>query len=163
MYNAIRHGVRLAAAYGALVLLTACDGDAPDRAAGSAPGGIVIEDAYLRDNPGPAPTAAAYMTIRNTGETTDALVSATTPDAGMASLHRMVEADGMMRMRHSERMEIPGGSTLRLEPGNRHIMLMQVKRRLAPGDTVAMTLEFETAPSQTLQLPVRALGDEDGA
>lgn len=163
MRTAIRNIVRLTAGFGLLASLTACDGDSQDRATDGEPGGLIIENAYVRDNPGPAPTAAAYMTIRNSGESADALVGVATPDAGMASLHRMVESDGMTRMRHSERMEIPAGGSLRLEPGNTHIMLMQVKRTLAPGDTVAMTLEFETAPPQTLQLPVRALGNEDGA
>mgnify|MGYP006439156961 CR=1 FL=1 len=163
MRTAIRNSVRLTAGFGLLALLAACDSGTQDRATDGEPGGLVIEEAYVRDNPGPAPTAAAYMTIRNTGGSADTLVGVATPDAGMASLHRVVESDGMTRMRHSEGLEIPAGGSLRLAPGEQHIMLMQVKRTLAPGDTVAMTLEFETAPAQTLQLQVRALGDENGA
>jgi len=63
-------------------------------------------------------------------------------------------------MRHSDKMEIPPGESLTLAPGNRHIMLMQVKRVLAPGDIVPMTLQFESAPAQAVDFPVRALGDE---
>lgn len=52
---------------------------------------------------------------------------------------------GMMTMKPVSTIEIPGGETVELKPGGYHIMLLDVKKVLAVGDTIEVTLTFEKA------------------
>ena len=65
------------------------------------------------------------------------------------------EGGGMMQMQEVESIEIPAGETVVLEPGGFHIMLLDLKRELTPGETVEVTLTFETAGEQTVTAEVR--------
>jgi copper(I)-binding protein len=44
-----------------------------------------------------------------------------------------------------------------LEPGGLHIMLIGLKQKLAPGDSIPLTLVFEHAGEVTVEIPVRAM------
>jgi len=63
---------------------------------------------------------------------------------------------GMMEMRPVERIPLPAGETVELKPGGLHIMLLDLAGPLTEGTTVTLTLEFERAPSQTVQAEVRS-------
>lgn len=62
---------------------------------------------------------------------------------------------GMMTMREVERIEIPAGTTVTLEPGGYHVMMMDVQRTLSPGDTIEITLTFERAGEVVVTAEVR--------
>jgi periplasmic copper chaperone A len=62
---------------------------------------------------------------------------------------------GMMTMQEVERIDIPAGATVRLEPGGFHIMLLDVQQTLEPGDTVEVTLVFESAGEVVVTAEVR--------
>ena len=62
---------------------------------------------------------------------------------------------GMMEMREVDQIDLPAGETVSLEPGGYHIMLLELPQPLATGSMVAVTLEFERAPQQTVQAEVR--------
>lgn len=64
-------------------------------------------------------------------------------------------SSGMMQMRPVERIEVPAGQTVELKPGGLHIMLLDVKRTLEPGETIEVTLEFEKAGTQSVTAEVR--------
>jgi len=61
----------------------------------------------------------------------------------------------MMRMRRLERIEIPAGETLSLEPGGLHLMLIGLKEDLQPGGQVDLTLTFDDGAQTQVQAPVR--------
>jgi periplasmic copper chaperone A len=69
----------------------------------------------------------------------------------------------VMRMRElPDGLPLPAGQPVELKPGGYHVMLMDLKRSLKAGDTVAVSLVFE-APDRSreirvLAVPVRALG-----
>jgi copper(I)-binding protein len=65
-------------------------------------------------------------------------------------------AAGMMEMREVGRIPLPAGETVELKPGGLHIMLLELAAPLTEGSTVELTLEFERAPTQTVQAEVRA-------
>jgi copper(I)-binding protein len=62
---------------------------------------------------------------------------------------------GMMQMREVDRVEVPAGATVRLEPGGYHVMLLELAQPLTPGDTFEVTLEFEVAGQRTVTAEVR--------
>ena len=62
---------------------------------------------------------------------------------------------GMMEMRPVDRIEIPAGGTVALEPGGYHIMLLELVAPLEAGTTIEVTLVFEEAGEQVVTADVR--------
>jgi copper(I)-binding protein len=62
---------------------------------------------------------------------------------------------GMMTMQPVESIPVPAGEKVELAPGGYHIMLLEVKKVLAVGDTIEVTLTFEKAGEITTTAEVR--------
>lgn len=62
---------------------------------------------------------------------------------------------GMMQMREVSRIDIPAGTTVTLEPGGYHVMLLELAAPLTPGQTFEVTLTFEVAGERTVTAEVR--------
>ena len=108
---------------------------------------IVVSRAWIAAPLLGAPTAAAYVSVKNDGAAADTLVSATTPLADALQLHSMSTAGGIMRMRPATGgLAISSGGTLDLVPGGPyHFMLIRPKHPLKPGERVPATLTFARA------------------
>ena len=101
--------------------------------------------------------SAAYMVIENTADQTDRLVSISADVAGDAQLHQTVITNDIAQMVPvTGGLTIPAHSRAELKPGGYHIMLMNLKKDLAPGDMFSMSLGFESGIKVTLQVPVTA-------
>ena len=90
------------------------------------------------------------------------LISATSPVAGLVEIHEMAMDGNIMRMRAlANGLELPAGKAVDLKPGGFHMMLMDLKQQLKPGETVSLTLVVagKDGKSETLELrvPVRPL------
>ena len=97
----------------------------------------------------------AFGTLTNKGDSDDALVSATCDLAGMVQIHETVDnGDGGGTMQPVDSIAIPAGETVKLEPGGYHVMLMGLKQELKAGDTVTITLTFESGTEITADFPV---------
>jgi copper(I)-binding protein len=125
----------------------------------SEPAGLVVERAWVRavtvSGPGGV-TTAAYMRILNRGPA-DRLVGATAEAAGRAELHRtVIDGSGLAMMGPAGPLDLPSGSTTELEPGGLHLMLMDVRDTLSPGDTVPIVLRFESGFEADVGAEVRA-------
>ncbi|QOL82590.1 copper chaperone PCu(A)C [Pseudooceanicola spongiae] len=117
---------------------------------------ILIEDAYARAASPAATSGTVYMTLRNTGPQTDHLISARSPIAAKAVLHRNIEdADGMMRMiAVTDGLDIDVGCAARLERGGDHLMFMGLTAEMTQGSHFPLTLSFEKAGDITIDVPV---------
>jgi copper(I)-binding protein len=125
---------------------------------GSSPsaGSIRVEDAWARPSMGMERAAAAYLVLVNETGQADALVSADSPAAETVELHETTAgASGMMAMHPVERIELPTGEEVALEPGGLHVMLIDLVEELAAGDTIELTLTFEHAAPITVSATVR--------
>jgi copper(I)-binding protein/uncharacterized protein YcnI len=121
-------------------------------------GDLTIADAYARAPAAPGGASAAYMTISTTG-TADRLVAASSPDAARVELHTHILDDaGVARMREVEAIDVSRDAPAELKPGGLHVMLMGPRPDMAAGQTISLTLTFETAGEVTLQAPVIAAG-----
>lgn len=118
-------------------------------------GAIEVTDAYVRAVPPGAPNSAAFLALSNGSGEPRALVSAESPASEAVELHTHTMDGGMMRMRRVDRIEVPAGGRVALEPGGLHLMLIGLKRPLAPGDQVALTLIFDDGSRSELAAPVR--------
>lgn len=96
-----------------------------------------------------------YLGIHNPGEAPDRLVGARAEGAGAAELHKAEQTDGVMRMTPVEAIEVPARGMARLGPGGYHIMLFDLDAPLRPGDSLALTLEFDEAGEVPVSVPVR--------
>jgi copper(I)-binding protein len=118
---------------------------------------VVIEGAYVRAVPPGQPNSAAFMTVSNKGGAGHALVAGSTPAAAVVELHTHTMEGGMMRMREVEKIELPAGETVSLQPGGLHVMLIGLKQKLVPEQTIPLTLRYEDGSEVSLQVPVHKL------
>jgi copper(I)-binding protein len=121
--------------------------------AGAATAAPAVSDAWIRATPPGARTAAAYLTITNTGGA-DRLLAATTPVARSVELHTHLVEAGKSRMARLAQIDLPAGATVRFEPGGLHLMLVDIAGPLRPGTTVAVSLQFESGSTLELGVPV---------
>ncbi len=99
--------------------------------------------------------SAAYLRITNGTATDDTLVELSSNISERASLHETTERDGLTEMNAVSDFTIKSGSSMDLEPGGKHIMLMQLNRELSESDSVKITFEFAQAGSWEVILPVK--------
>jgi periplasmic copper chaperone A len=122
-------------------------------------GSIEVGSPWTRATPRGAPVAAAYMAITNNGSTADRLLSGSTNVAGRFEIHSMVTEDGVAKMRPvTGGLEIKPGSTVKLEPGSLHVMLIGLKQPIAVGARVTGTLIFERAGKLDVEFAVQPVG-----
>lgn len=123
---------------------------------------IIIEGAFARAAATPGGASAAYMTIR-TLDAPDRLIAASSDAARRVELHtHMLDDQGVARMREVEAIAVEPGADTVLAPGGLHVMLMGLTRELSEGDTVDLTLTFETTGEVAVTAPVRAFGRMGG-
>jgi periplasmic copper chaperone A len=122
-------------------------------------GSLVIEMPWSRATPGGAKVGSGDMRIINRGGAPDRLTGGTTAVAGGFELHETSNIDGVARMRPLEGgLVIPPGGTVELKPGGAHVMLVDLKRPLKEGETIAGTLVFEKAGSVAVTYRVGGVG-----
>jgi len=106
---------------------------------------------------------AVYLAIRNTGDADDVLVAAST-DVARVEFHTTMMRGGQMVMEPVQSIPVRAGAWAALQPGGLHIMLIDLKRELRPGDRINLELRFEKAGTVSISVPVRALvqGQQEG-
>ncbi len=115
---------------------------------------LEITGAWVRGTPPNRDVTAAYLVIENRSDRARELVTVETPAAEYTELHTMRQVDDMMEMKKIDSLVVPSKGEAALEPGGNHIMLFGVKRPLAEGDSVSLTLRFadETTLSVTAEV-----------
>ena len=118
---------------------------------------ILVNDAYVRASSKMAKSAAAFMDIKNTSSQDDRLLDVKSKVAKRVELHTHIKSDdGVMKMRRvDEGFLIPGNDTLRLERGGNHIMFMGLSQPFVNGESILITLFFESAGPLDLEIPIK--------
>ena len=117
---------------------------------------ITIQHAWARVTPPKATVGHAFLTIVNTSGQTDHLLSATADIAHSAQISGIRFADNVMHIRPLVNLDIPPGSSVQFKPGSYHVMLMNIKKPLAVGDTFNGTLTFERSGVISVEYKVEA-------
>lgn len=131
--------------------------------------GVTVEGAWARTSPAMTTAGAVYMQI--TASEADRLVGASVPAsvAAVTEIHETVMAGGdmggettttggmggEMTMQPVEALDLPAGETVSLQPGGYHIMLLDLAEPLETGSTFEVTLVFEEAGEQVVEVEVR--------
>lgn len=121
-------------------------------------GDLSIERAWARATIPSAKTAAVYLTVRNAGDRPDRIVSLETAVAGHAMPHETKQEGDVARMVESDGPGIPAAGVLDMKPGGTHVMLMDLKGGLTPGQSFALTVTFERAGPVTVPVAVGRAG-----
>ena len=151
----LRHLIRRATAGALLLTLTAAAWAQP----------VQIDEPWVRGTVAQQKATGAFM--RLTAPEPMRLVAGESPVAGVVEIHEMAMDGNVMRMRAIPGLALPAGQPVELKPGGYHVMLMDLKRPLAGGESVPLTLVFENAAGQRVrqevQAKVMALGGQGGA
>lgn len=105
--------------------------------------------------PGATETSAG-MTLRNSGKTPVVLTAARSNVAGHVMLMTTRrDAQGRVGMSAVGSLTVPAGGQLVLKPGGDHLMLMDLKRPLKPGERVPLLLVAPDGRTLTVSATVR--------
>ena len=121
------------------------------------PASVHVSEAWIRWLPAGLP-AGGYMILHNDSGHPVALEQASSPDYGQTMLHHSEMQNGTMRMLPVHSVEIPAHGQLEFKPGGYHIMLMQPRHDVHPGDQVPVTLRFSDGEQLRVPFEVRKPG-----
>lgn len=129
--------------------------------AGSVSAQTTVMEAWVRATV--AQQKASGLFAKVTSAQGGRLVAGASSVAGVVEIHEMAMDGNVMRMRAlANGLDLPAGKTVELKPGGYHVMLLDLKQQLKPGDSVPVTLTVEGADGRKetieLKVPVRALG-----
>lgn len=129
--------------------------------------GLDVSNAWARASAGAAKAGGAFLAIHNGNEHDHTLVSAKSDVAKRVELHTHTMIDGMMKMREVKAgIPLPAGSTVMLQPGGFHVMLMGLHAPLKEGTSFPLTLTFDNGKDVTVDVNVQspsAMGDSMGS
>jgi len=126
---------------------------------------LEISDSWVRssDMSGEGGMTGMFMQISNPGAESITLVSGSS-DAGMVEIHETVMGDDGMQMQEIDAgIEIAAGSTVILQPGGLHVMLMNLSEGVEAGDEITVDLEFDGHPNVSVTAVAKPseAGDEE--
>lgn len=156
--------------------LAACSGSSSSTSNVKA-NGVVVKDAWARTSAMSSGAGAVYVTIENTTDRPEKLLSAAVPSsvARSAQIHETVMAtdassttmamggstgstmagSGMMSMVEVPSVLVPAGGTVKFESGGYHIMLIDLAAPLKAGQKFTMTLGFMNAGPVQIDVVVK--------
>lgn len=129
-----------------ILLLSACGAPEPP---------LVVNDLEItRPMPGMQMSAGFFVITNNTGETAR-ITKVTSPQFEAVEVHETTIVDGVSRMRELDALEIPARSSVVLERGGKHLMLLR------PRDLQdSITLQFFNEDLPVLTIDYSFLKDE---
>ncbi len=116
---------------------------------------LKISDAWIKNLPPVVPMRAGYLTIENDSNRAINIIAVESEVFTQVDIHESIEKNGMMSMQPLSHLIVPAGATVKLAPGGIHLMMMQPKIALKPGDRVDISLRFESGDTQTMHMTVR--------
>lgn len=117
-------------------------------------GGFGIKEPWSRPaNAGD--NGAAFFVISNQENASLVLRSASGTIAEKIELHKSSMENGVMKMEPQAFVEVPAKQSVEFKPGSYHVMLINLKQDLKPGDTFDLTLQFDGSEAKTIQVTVK--------
>jgi len=118
---------------------------------------IEVKNATIRVLPPGAPVTSMAMDIRNNLDKDIKLVSVSGDFAKTFELHTMDMANGMMKMRKVDFIEIKKKSMAQLKSGGHHIMVFGLKAPVKDTQKYSIALKFE----KHAEITVEAIGKNE--
>ncbi|HEX2011166.1 MAG TPA: copper chaperone PCu(A)C, partial [Roseateles sp.] len=115
---------------------------------------LKVSNPWVRATVAQQKATGAFMQI--SASQAGRLVEVRSPAAGLAEIHEMKMEGTVMKMRAMPALELSAGQAVEFKPGGYHIMLMDLKSALKPGDEVPLTLVFEAKDGKRETLELKA-------
>lgn len=119
-----------------------------------------IEEGFVRGLPPGQQTTAAFMRLVNDGDSDTTVIAASSDSADRAEIHAHIHRDGMMSMQRVDSIVVPAKTEFVLEPGEHHLMLINLHRPLNESDKVYVELQTAAGDKINAILPVRSVLNE---
>jgi copper(I)-binding protein len=120
-----------------------------------AAGQLVVEQAWIRAAPPAVPMRAGYAVLRNAGDAVLTVKAVSSASFGDVSIHTTLMENGVARMRELPQITLAPGERIELEPGGKHLMLMQPAAELATGAKAELRFEMQDGTSTAAEFVVR--------
>jgi periplasmic copper chaperone A len=121
--------------------------------AAQAQNAVKVEKAWARPTVAGQSGGGGFFVITG-GAAADRLLSASTGISKVVELHKMEMDGNVMRMRPVDAIDVPAGGTVELKPGGLHVMFMGLNKTLKAGERFPLTLKFEKAGEQKVDVLV---------
>ena len=147
------------AAFVAVFALSACS-------SGEDTPAIALSEPVVRAIDGMSPVNAetgkamtgSFMTLTNSSDEDVTLVGGSSSVAGIIEIHEVI--DGQM-VAMDGGLVIPANGSVELRMGGYHVMLMELADKLAAGDEVTVTLDFDNGDKVEYTAPVKEIAMDD--
>jgi cytochrome oxidase Cu insertion factor (SCO1/SenC/PrrC family)/copper(I)-binding protein len=131
---------------------------APQQSAAAETNAFVISKAVVAE-PTSLDEASAYLTFTNNTALEDTLVAVAADLAVRGEVHETMGEGEMRHMMSVPSVIIPSKRETKLAPGGVHVMLLQLRKKLSPGDTVRLFLSLARAGAVEVRAPVIPFAD----
>lgn len=129
--------------------------------------GPVLADTVKVDGPWVRATApgqkfaGGFITL--TADADMVLVGGASPVSKHVELHYMKMDNGVMEMREMKEIPLPKDKAVSLEPGGLHVMFIDLRAPIKPGQKVPLTLRVKGADGKEQKLEVEAEARRPGS
>jgi copper(I)-binding protein len=117
---------------------------------------IIVSDAWMLEAPPNARVIAGYMTIENKSSKSRTLIGVSGGQFKKIEIHRTEMHGDVMKMVPHEKLEIPAGGKVSLQPGSYHLMLIGPESVPKEGEVVSLKLQFDSGYTLHINSDVRA-------
>ncbi len=100
-------------------------------------------------------TTAVYFTLGNASTVPDTLVGVSSTIAEHADMHISTQHNRMMHMTPVTSLPVPADDSVSFRPLGAHVMLTGLRRPLAAGDSITISLRFVSGVTLNVQANVR--------
>jgi periplasmic copper chaperone A len=122
---------------------------------------VSFSDTWISEAPPTASVLAGYANIHNASDKPIVLITVSSPNFSKIEIHRSVLNGDMVSMEKQETLEIPAKNTIKLSPGDLHLMLFDPDKPLRSGDTATLNFSFSDGHNQTIEVQVERRSSND--
>lgn len=116
---------------------------------------LKFESPFIAAAPPGVKTMAAYLTIVNTGRKDIDIIAIESDEFESAEFHRSFIENDVARMEKLDKLVVPANSSLALTAGGLHIMLIDPKRPVLPGELVILRFTEKSGAEHNLAVKVK--------
>jgi protein SCO1/2 len=117
-------------------------------------GVLAVTNAWVRQADPAAKANAGYLTLINQAAQDVTLIKVESPAFDKIEMHEMAMVDGLMSMQQMTVLVIPANGMAMFKPGGWHLMMKGPRQMLTGGQSIDMTLTFDTGMTQTVSMNV---------
>jgi periplasmic copper chaperone A len=153
--SVLRRGSMQAAARG--LVIVALSWTASGSVALGGEEGLKVVDAWVPATDKVGTDVPLLLTVRNEADAADALLRVRCPVANFSERHTVDRGEGAPAMRMIASIPLAGASTTVLKPDGYHVMLLQTRQPLSPGERFTCSISFQRAGTIETEVNVRKL------